>query len=96
MTKELIELESNYFVLSHILMQRIAKKWPENLEETRSFLKSLDKFSIYEKTLYVAELLEATENKEQEKLHIELESILKKEKISENTISLLKQYSSWF
>lgn len=96
MTKELIELESNYFVLSHLLIQRIAKVWSEELEETKTFLKCLEKFSIQEKTLYVAELLEATENKEQEKLLNNFESILKNEEISDNTISILKQYSRWF
>lgn len=96
MTKELIELENNYFVLSHLLEQRIARKWPNDLEETKTFLKRLEKFSIHEKTLYVAELLEATKGKEKEKLLHEFESTLKKEEISDNTISLLKQYSRWF
>ena len=96
MTKELIELESNYFVLSHLLVQRIARQWPNDLEEIKNFLNMLEHYSIYEKTLYVAELLEATENKDLENLQRNLESILKQEHISDNTIGLLKQYARWF
>lgn len=92
MTNELVELENHYFVLSHLLLQRIAKKKPKYFDDTKSYLAKIERLSIYEKTLYVAELLKITENEEQNKELQKIEKVLKQEKISDSTISLMKQY----
>lgn len=92
MTNELVELENNYFVLCHLLLQRIAKDKPKHFDDTKSYLAKIEKYSIYEKMLYVAELLQATKSKEQSKVLQQIEKSLKQEKISDTTISLMKQY----
>lgn len=92
MTKELIELENHYFVLSDLLLQRVAQNKPTQLNATKEYLAKIEPFSIAEKTLYVAQLLRATEGKQEALALQKLEAALKQEKISVATISLMKQY----
>lgn len=95
MTNALVEVENHYFVLSSILLQQVAQKHPDSIADVKRFVARLEDLSVYEKTYYVAELLEALEDKDANERNKEIEKLLKNNKIHQNTISLLQQYNAW-
>lgn len=95
MTNELIKTENHYFILCDILLGKIAENYPADLQKAKQFLNRLEIFNVYEKTLYVAELLESLTSIDQEKHLNDIEQLLKKNNITSSVISLLQQYSAW-
>lgn len=95
MTNELVETENHYFILSNILLKKVAEKYPNDLQETKQFLNHLESCNVYEKTFYVAELLEAIQGPQHSKRLNEIQSVLKKNNINNSVINLLQQYNAW-
>lgn len=96
MTKQLIELENHYFVLSNLLLKHVATDKPQELQKTKAYLARLEPFSVQEKTYYVAELLLAITKGIKQETQSELQATMKKEKLSEATIALMLQYAKRF
>lgn len=95
MTNELVEAENHYFVLSDILLKKVVQKHPKSLQETKRLIDRLEGFNVYEKTYYVAELLEAVEDPKPSNQLDEIQNVLSKNGINNSVISLLQQYNTW-
>ncbi len=95
MTNELVKTENHYFILCDVLLNKVAEKHPADLQETKRFLCHLETFNVYEKTLYVAELLESLTSMEQATHLNDIEQLLKKNNITSSVITLLQKYSAW-
>lgn len=86
------ESEKNYLILKHILLQYVANDFPSKLTDIKAVLIQLECFTVYEKTLYVSELLRSIKDDTNWQ---ELEAALESETISLGTISILKNYKQW-
>lgn len=95
MTNELLEIENHYLVLSHLLIRQVAREHPQLVEELKQVLLQLESLSVFEKTAFLGEIIDALENQEVIQRQHQLSLALKDENISDNTIGLLKKYNHW-
>ncbi|WP_312451706.1 hypothetical protein [Exiguobacterium sp.] len=95
MRNELMESERGYLMLSHRLLEITSDAHPYMLETLKKYLNDLDRFDVFERTLYVAELLEVLDSQKDHERFNQTIRTLKSEAISDAVSVLFKQYKKW-
>lgn len=95
MRNELMESERGYLMLSHRLLEITSDAYPHMLETLKQHLNNLDRLDVFERTLYVAELLEVLDSQKDHDGFDQIIRTLKSEAVSDAVLVLLKQYKKW-
>lgn len=90
-----MESERGYLILSHRLLEITSDAYPHMLETLKQFLHDLDQLDVFERTLYVAELLEVLDSQKNNDGFDQTIRILKSEAVSDAVLALFKRYKKW-
>lgn len=82
-------------MLSHRLLEITSSAYPYMLETLKQHLNNLDRLDVFERTLYVAELLEVFDSQKNHDGFNQTIKTLKSEAVSDAVLVLLKQYKKW-
>lgn len=82
-------------MLSHRLLEITSDAFPHMLETLKQFLHDLDRLDVFERTLYVAELLEVLDSQKDHDGFDQTIRTLKSEAVSDAVLVLFKQYKKW-
>ena len=95
MRNELMESERGYLILSHRLLEITSDAYPHMFETLKQFLHDLDQLDVFERTLYVAELLEVLDSQKNNDGFDQMIRTLKSEAVSDAVLALFKRYKKW-
>ncbi len=90
-----MESERGYLILSHSLLEITSDAYPHMLETLKQFLHDLDQLDVFERTLYVAELLEVLDSQKNNDGFDQTIRTLKSEAVSDAVLALFKRYKKW-
>lgn len=95
MRNELMESERGYLILSHRLLEITSDSYPQMLETLKQFLHDLDQLDVFERTLYVAEILEVLDSRKNNDGFDQTIRTLRSEEVSDAVLALFKRYKKW-